>query len=137
MDAIKLVALYECAKKTTRLKTLYSFLLHSEGKIERVEETATGFVAAISIPDVQNSAAIYVYDSVSNFILMVSVDEREDDLNRAEVDALVPRVVAMLNPKEPTPRPHRRSRHARRRKTDAIADRNTFVPVHHGLAIAA
>jgi hypothetical protein len=96
-----------------RWDVLATLLTQSEGKVERVEETRTGFVEAHSIPGVMKSGAMYVYDEQSKGVFLVSFDGRDTDLSRAEIDTLLPQIVDFLNTPD-TPNQNRRRRHHRR-----------------------
>jgi hypothetical protein len=93
---IQLSFLYSL-RGTSTIKAMAKFISDCGGRVERLEETRTGFVAAVSVPGEDNSGGIYIWDNKAQSVFTLIVDNRDFDLSRAEIDKFVPQLVEHCN----------------------------------------
>jgi hypothetical protein len=112
------------------MKVFSELLRKSEGGIlQRVEETHSGFVAAIRVQGHPASGAIYVFDAHCGALFLLDTDEVNRDFTRNELDILVPKVVALLNaPDRPRTAHHRRRHRTRKARTQVVAPNPVYRP---------
>ena len=124
---------YAVTLKST-MQVLSELLTVSESAIQRLSETRDGFVAVISVANVPNTGAIYIYDRGTSSIFNLSVDGRDFDFSEKEIANMFPEVVKHLNTPSkkqqvtnrkkqftaPVGAPAQHRNHNRRRRTNSV-----------------
>lgn len=111
------------------IKVLSELLCKSEGGIlQRVEETHSGFVAAIWVQGNPISGAIYVFDAHCGALFLLDADEVNRDFTCDELDILVPKVVALLNAPDRQRAAHHRRRHRNRKARTLVTPTTGYRP---------